>query len=47
MKVLFLQPPLGGWVTWGRHIAINVNHAQLAANLREWYPEIEIKDILY
>jgi len=43
MKVLFLQPPLGGWVTWGRHIAINVNHAQLAANLREWYPEIEIK----
>ena len=43
MKVLFLQPPMGGWVTWGRHIAINVNHAQLAANLREWYPEIEIK----
>jgi len=43
MKVLFLQPPMGGWVTWGRHIAINVNHAQLAANLREWYPEIGIK----
>jgi radical SAM superfamily enzyme YgiQ (UPF0313 family) len=42
MKVLFLQPPMGGWVTWGKHIAINVNHAQLAANLREWYPEIEI-----
>ena len=43
MKVLFLQPPMGGWVTWGKHIAINVNHAQLTANLREWYPEIEIK----
>ncbi len=45
MRVLFLQPPLGGWVTWGRHIAINVNHAQLAANLREWYPDIEIKTL--
>jgi len=33
---------MGGWVTWGKHIAINVNHAQLAANLREWYPEIDI-----
>jgi len=43
MKVLFLQPPMGGWVTWGKHIAINVNHAQLAANLREWYPEIDIQ----
>ncbi|MDY6820172.1 MAG: radical SAM protein [Deferribacterota bacterium] len=42
MKVLFLQPPMGGWVTWGKHIAINVNHAQLAANLREWYPDIDI-----
>ncbi|MDL1956978.1 MAG: B12-binding domain-containing radical SAM protein [Candidatus Desulfofervidus auxilii] len=43
MRVLFLQPPLGSWVCWGKHVAINVNHAQLAANLREWYPEIEIK----
>ena len=43
MKCLFLQPPMGGWVTWGNHIAININHAQLAANLREWFPEIEIK----
>lgn len=42
MKVLFLQPPMGGWVTWGKHIAINVNHAQLAANLREWYPNIDV-----
>lgn len=43
MRVLFLQPPMGGWVTWGKHIALNVNHAQLAANLREWYPEITIQ----
>jgi len=43
MNVMFLQPPMGGWVTWGKHIAINVNHAQLAANLREWFPEIGIK----
>ncbi len=43
MQVLFLQPPMGGWVTWGKHIAINVNHAQLAANLREWYPEISLQ----
>ena len=42
MKVMFLQPPMGGWVTWGKHIAINVNHAQLSANLREWYPDTEI-----
>lgn len=42
MKVMFLQPPMGGWVTWGKHIAININHAQLAADLREWYPEIKI-----
>ncbi|MGL1934131.1 MAG: radical SAM protein [Fibrobacterales bacterium] len=31
MKVLFLQPPMGSWVTWGKHIAINVSHAQMAA----------------
>ena len=43
MKVLFLQPPMGGWVTWGRHVAINVNHAQLAANLREWHPEVRVE----
>jgi radical SAM superfamily enzyme YgiQ (UPF0313 family) len=33
---------MGAWSTWGRHIAININHAQLAANLREWYPHINI-----
>ncbi len=43
MKLLFLQPPLGAWSTFGKHKAINVNHAQLAANVREWYPEIDIK----
>lgn len=42
MNVMFLQPPMGGWVTWGKHIAINVNHAQLAGNVREWFPEIGI-----
>ncbi len=43
MRVLFLQPPLGWWAVWKRHIANNVAHAQLAANIREWYPEIEVK----
>ncbi len=43
MRVLFLQPPMGAWSTFGKHKAINVNHAQLSANLREWYPEIEVK----
>jgi len=43
MKVLFLQPPLGAWVTWGKHRAINVSHAQMTACIREWMPEVEIK----
>lgn len=43
MKILFLHPPMGAWCTWGRHIAINVNLVQLAANLREWYPEITVQ----
>jgi len=43
MRVLFLQPPLGWWAVWKKHIANNVAHAQLAANIREWYPEIEVK----
>jgi len=34
---------MGAWSTWGRHIAINVNLVQLAANLREWYPEITVQ----
>jgi radical SAM superfamily enzyme YgiQ (UPF0313 family) len=31
MKVLFLDPPMGSWVTWGKHISINVSHAQISA----------------
>jgi radical SAM superfamily enzyme YgiQ (UPF0313 family) len=34
---------MGAWCVWGKHITINVNLAQLAANLREWYPEIEVR----
>lgn len=43
MKVVFLQPPFGAWVYWGKHRAINVSHAQMAACLREWMPEADIK----
>ena len=42
MKVLFLQPPLGAWSIFGKHKVINVAHAQLSANIREWYPKIKI-----
>jgi anaerobic magnesium-protoporphyrin IX monomethyl ester cyclase len=42
MKVLFLQPTMGSWVTWGNHVAINVSHAQLAALVRRDIPEIEL-----
>jgi len=42
MKILFIQPSMGAWVTWGNHKAINIAHAQFAACLREWAPEIEI-----
>jgi len=42
MKLLFLQPQLGAWSTWGKHRAPNINHAQLAAYLREKNPEIEL-----
>jgi len=43
MRLLFLQPPLGAWVTWGNHKAINVSHAQMTACIREWVPEVDIK----
>ncbi len=43
MRALFLQPPLGAWSSFGKHKAINVNHAQLAANLMEWYPEVDVR----
>jgi len=35
MKVLFITPPLGAWVTHGIHRAPNQMHAQLAAYIRE------------
>ena len=35
MRVLFLQPPLGSWVTWENHKPINVSHAQMTACIRE------------
>lgn len=43
MKLLFLQPPMGSWVTWGNHKAINVSHVQLAACIREDAPEVDIQ----
>ena len=43
MKVLFLQPPLGSWVTWGNHKPINVSHAQMSACVRTWVTEAEVK----
>ena len=43
MKVLFLNPPIGSWVYWGKHIAINVSHAQMTACVREWVPQTEVK----
>ena len=43
MKILFLQPPLGAWATWGVHKAINIGHAQLAAYLREHNPGIKLE----
>lgn len=45
MKVLFLQPPMGSWVTWGNHIAINVSHAQIAACVRRDTTGVEV-DVL-
>ncbi len=43
MKILFLQPPIGAWATWGTHKAINIGHAQLAGYLREHNPGLEIE----
>lgn len=43
MRVLFLQPPMGAWVNWGKHRAINVSHAQMSACIREWEPNIDVK----
>lgn len=35
MKVLFITPPMGSWVTHGNHKAANQFYAQLAAYIRE------------
>ncbi len=43
MKVLFLQPPMGSWVTWGNHIAINVSHAQISACIRRDTTGVELE----
>ena len=43
MKVLFLQPFLGAWSTFGKHRAPNIGQAQLAALLREKHPEYKLK----
>ncbi len=43
MKILFLQPPMGAWVTWGNHCAINVSHAQMAACVRRDAPGVEVE----
>lgn len=43
MKILFLQPPLGAWATWGTHKAINIGHAQLAGYLREHNPGVALQ----
>lgn len=42
MKILFVQPPLGAWATWGTHKALNIGHAQLAGYLRQHNPGTEI-----
>ncbi|MFH0877327.1 MAG: radical SAM protein [Candidatus Omnitrophota bacterium] len=43
MKILFLQPPLGAWATWGTHKAINIGHAQLAGYLRQHNPSVKLE----
>jgi magnesium-protoporphyrin IX monomethyl ester (oxidative) cyclase len=43
MKVLFLQPSLGAWSTFGKHRAPNIGQAQLAGLLRSRHPEYELK----
>jgi len=35
MKILFLNSPMGNWVTWGNHISINPHLAQVSAYVRE------------
>lgn len=42
MKILFVQPPIGAWATWGKHKALNIGHAQLAGYIRERNPGVDI-----
>ncbi|MEW6170369.1 MAG: radical SAM protein [Candidatus Omnitrophota bacterium] len=43
MKILFLSPPMGMWVYFGKMKSIYPGYAQLAAYLLEKSPEIEVK----
>ena len=43
MKILFLQPPLGAWSTWGKHRAPNIGQAQLAGLLKYKHPEYTLE----
>jgi radical SAM superfamily enzyme YgiQ (UPF0313 family) len=38
MKMMFLNPPMGNWVTWGNHVTINPHLAQLAAYVKAKTP---------
>ncbi len=42
MKIIFLQPALGAWSTFGKHRAPNIGQAQIAGMLRERYPEYKL-----
>ena len=43
IKVMFLQPNLGAWSTWGKHRAPNIGQAQIAALLRQKHPEYALQ----
>ena len=43
MKILFLQPPLGAWATWGVTRSINIGYAQLAGYLRQHNPDVKVE----
>jgi len=43
MKILFLQPNLGAWSTFGRHCAPNIGQAQLAGLVRKKHPQYLLK----
>jgi len=43
MKILFVDPPMGAWVTWGNHISVNVAHVQIAACVRRDAEGVEVE----